>query len=64
MAVRVWPDIITNIVYFHNRNFFMRMNLSDCIIPFGGISYLGINGPENLKTTHNFWLDFGIGIRF
>jgi hypothetical protein len=50
--------------YFHSRNFFMRMDLSDCIIPFGEISYLGVNGPENLKTTHNFWLDFGIGIRF
>jgi len=50
--------------YFHNRHFFMRMDLGDCIIPFGGISYLDADGPRNLNTTHNFWLDLGIGIRF
>lgn len=50
--------------YFHNRHFFVRMDLGDCIIPFSGTSYIGANGLNNLGTTHNLWLDFGIGIRF
>jgi hypothetical protein len=66
MNVLTHPAIDLGVIfeYFHNHHFFMRMDLSDCIIPFGGISYLGVNGPESLKTTHNFWLDFGIGMRF
>jgi hypothetical protein len=50
--------------YFHSRHFFVRMDLSDCIIPFGGVSYLDVDGPHDLDTTHNFWLDLGIGMRF
>lgn len=50
--------------YFHSRHLFMRMDIGDCIIPFGGVSYLRGNGPTNLQTTHNLQLDFGIGVRF
>jgi hypothetical protein len=59
-------DLGVILEYYASRHVFLRMDIGDCIIPFGGTPapYQSIYGSKFLGTTHNFLAEFGIGFYF
>jgi len=50
---------------YFQRNFFLRLDIGDYIVPFGNTKTLSIYGDHyRLGTTHNLALEFGLGFRF
>jgi hypothetical protein len=57
-------DLGVILEYYASRHLILRMDIGDCIIPFGGTAYQSIHGLKSLDTTHNLLAEFGIGIHF
>ncbi len=57
-------DLGVILEYYPSRHLFFRLDIGDCIIPFGGAPYQSIHGLRSLDTTHNLLTEFGIGIHF
>jgi len=46
------------------KNFFVRLDISDCIIFFNNNVVQGLEGIKHLNVEHNPLFEFGIGFRF
>ena len=58
-------DIGVVVERYFERNFFVRMDIGDWIIPFGNNEANSAYGhPYRLGTTHNFAFEIGLGFRF
>jgi hypothetical protein len=50
--------------FYAGRHFFARVDIGDCIIPFGNATYLSPYGPKKLGTKHHLLMEFGLGFYF
>jgi hypothetical protein len=58
-------DLGTTLEYYAKKGFFARLDVGDCIIPFGNTTLLSPEGQLNrLGTKHNLLMEFGFGFRF
>jgi hypothetical protein len=58
-------DLGTMLEFYAKKNFFVRLDLGDCIIPFGNTTYPSAEGqPIRLGIKHNLLMEFGLGFRF
>ena len=57
-------DVGAMLEFYPKEHFFIRLDLGDCIIPFGGAVFQGLNGPVTLETRHTLAMGFGFGFRF
>jgi len=66
-AKDIYPVVDIGIIIerYFKRNFFLRFDIGDYIIPFGDAKAHDIYGEEyRMGTRHNFAVGFGLGFRF
>ena len=58
-------DVGAMLEYYAKKNFFARLDIGDCIIPFGNTTFRSEEGQlMRLATKHNLLLELGIGFCF
>lgn len=66
MSEKIHPalDLGVTLKYYARRQFFLRMDIGDLIVPFRGTPYQSVRDLTSLGTTHSLLAEFGLGIRF